>query len=228
MTSHRKEASPAIDHVEVTISSPVPRQINAQRKITRKSSEEKENHNERSEVSLEVNGFREAALTPSKNVVTSTVRSVYRGSSSSGSSEGSRGSRGCTPADERHRLGSDEPEDVFSKNHKGGAGVGGPRERKTSSESHYISQTYAINSGSKANKSVSAVKNVRFKSSKRIELGSTSSNEDDGDLSFVDRLEQVMDRESPEKIAADARDEAEMRQYVQHMREEVSEDRIIF
>lgn len=202
----------SVDHREDVLASPVPGQINADKVVVRRSSSEVEvaggRERKRSEVKVEINGIREAALTPTKTVVTSTVRTVLQRSlSGSGSGSRSSGSGGSSSRNSRessvdaggYEGGAALP--VFDDANVAGGGGGGdsvfldnapdgsaaaaverggsltPSMRRTSSDSHhYISHTYLVNSADRGpqRRQVSAVKNVKFTCSRRINLSGGS------------------------------------------------------
>ncbi|XP_035826514.1 serine-rich adhesin for platelets [Aplysia californica] len=202
MASESDETTRFVERTESTIGTPTPSQISAKKVLIRKSSnQENDLHNlERSEVNVEIGGFRETVLSSSEKVVSSTVRTVYERSASGGSSGNDVDSE-CGSSVDACR------DSVFTDHVSLGLGVGGAgRERQLSSESHYISQTYLINSSDKASRSVSAVKDVKFKCSRKINLGGKGDGESkdqdqagdqEEDLKYIDRCEVVIPGDDP-------------------------------
>ncbi|KAK6982356.1 thiamine-triphosphatase, partial [Biomphalaria glabrata] len=120
---------------------------------------------QRSEVNVEIDGIRETCFSPTQKVMSTRVRTVYSRSSSGGNSgmEVDQAiSAASNPSDSDSPFSEQVIEGTFEES--------GQRERKTS-DSYYIKQTYQISSTESTSLSVTAIKNVTFKSSRDVEIG---------------------------------------------------------
>ncbi|RUS91780.1 hypothetical protein EGW08_000488 [Elysia chlorotica] len=205
MSTDREKVGPddgqcSIERKERLITGRSPDQISPAKQPLGQPTEEKsasENHDprvQRSEITVEMKGIRETALSCSDSVVSSRVRTVYDRTSSSGGSTSSVSSVSSLDPCLAGPL-EDGDDSAFSPGDAQPHRVndGAVRARGLSSDSYYISQTYQISSPSspRAVSAVSGVASPRFKTCRNISVGSDGgrSVEENNEFQFVDRRE---------------------------------------